>query len=464
MRKAAWFALALAAACGSEPKAGAGPLDQIRQPTGMAVHGGRLLVMSSNSDLTYDEATGGALAALAPDPANLGSATLKGGVNVHSMGGELAVARAEGPGTAIPDAEACGTALGASLAVFGTRGSNTLNAVALGANGTLSCDAPAARCGIPTSGVGFGDPFGVTIACGGGRKRAYFGYLNAQGGAAWVGELNLTADALGQFTVRNVNVGAGPIRGLAYDRDRDRLFLTGVSTGTPTPLRWLNLSGCTVGAAGAGACTVDAASLPLVSGSLALELQSIALAHARTPGVARGVADPIRAYVTAIPYDASSAQAAGYRTTGFGSVLVVMDLYDDARGGVEPRIVAIHDVPAGAQAVRVLPRPAGWPPARRDVVAVVSVDTGSLTFFDDETGAMEFFGGNTGGAGATGAPILGRRLFGLAVDPALAGSTARVWVGTFTEGFVTPIDVTLDPALVATFAGGTHVKLTGATK
>jgi hypothetical protein len=274
-----------------------------------------------------------------------------------------------------------------------------------------------------------------------------------------VGELDLDT-----LTLRNGSVGLGAVRGFAYDRARDRIFLAGVATGVPTPLRWINLSGCTFGSPiPSEACSVGSASLPIVNGTYGLELHSIALAHPAVPGVARAPGDPIRAYASAVVYDLASAASSGFRTTAFGSVLIVMDLVDDSLGGVEPRIIDIHDVPAGAQNVAILPRPAGWPASRRDVVAVVSVDTGSLTLLDDETGTMQVFGLDASGPSATGGPILGHQAYGLAVDPVIAGSTVRLWTGSFKDGFISPIDVTVDPVLVATFAGGAHVMITGAT-
>ena len=459
MRRAAWCALALAAACGSEIKTAPAPLTGIRLPTGMAVHDGRLLVINSNADLLYDEASGGVLLDLAVEPSFAVSTV--GALRTHSMGGDLAVARTEAPGAGVPDAEACGTLISSPVAVFGTRGSNTLNVLSIGGgtSDALSCTGPGAACGLATHGAGFGDPLGVAVACGGGRARAYVGYLNAQNQAGWVGELDLNT-----LTLRNGNVGVGGVVGFAYDRDRDRLFMAGIATGAPTPLRWVNLSGCTFGSPIlTEACSVGAASLPLVNGTYGLELHSIALAHPAVPGVARKSTDPIRAYASAIVYDLASAASSGFRTTAFGSVLIVMDLYDDAVGGVEPRIIDIHDVPAGAQNVAILPRPAGWSAARRDVVAVVSVDAGSLTLLDDETGTMQVFGLDASGPNATGGPILGHQLYGLAVDPVIAGSTARLWTGSFKDWFVSPIDVTVDPVLVATFAGGARVKITGAT-
>jgi hypothetical protein len=462
LRRLVWCALALAAACGAEHKAGSTPLDVIREPTGLAIHHGRLLVVNSNGDLTYDEATGGALLSLSTDPAALGS--IESGVRTHSMGGDVVVARTELQGPNVPDAEACGTAITEPLAIFATRGSNTLNAVAIGSDGTLSCDAPAAACGISVAGTGFGDPTSMAVACGNGKARAYFGYLNAQNNQGWVGQVELASSGADpRFKVRMVNIGSGQVSGLAYDRDRDRLFVVGIATGNPTPLRWLDLGNCTLDLpVGQGGCTLGAIELPVTAGSYAIELHAIALAPPAVPGTPRASTLPIRAYMSGVLYDQSSAGSSGFRTTAFGSVLVVADLHDDASGGVQPQIISIQALPAGAQSLQLLPRLPTWSPTRRDVVAVVSVDVGSLTLYDDETGSFDTFGIDATGSSATGAPILGHQAYGLAVDPALSGSTARVWIGSFADSFVTPLDVTLDPVLAATFAGGGQLKLTGA--
>jgi hypothetical protein len=463
LRRLAWCALATLAACGAENKAGPAPLDVIREPTGLAVHHGRLLVVNSNGDLTYDEATGGVLLSLGTDP--LTATSVRSGVRVHSMGGDLVVARTEAQARNVPDAEACGTMIDLPLAIFATRGSNTLNAVGIQGDGTLTCAGPSAACGIPVGGSGFGDPLPVAVACGNGKARAYFGYLNAHNNQGWLGEVELKSGAADRFGIRTVNTGTGPIRGLAYDRDRDRLFIAGFPTGSTTPIRWVNLAGCTLDAPAAqGGCAQGAITMPVVTGPAAIEFHAIALAPPAVPGVRRSSTEPIRAYLTGLLYDASSASTAGYRTTSFGGVLVVADLYDDAAGLVKPEVVAVYALPAGAMGIQLLPRPAGWSAARRDVVAVASVDAGLLTLYDDETGSVDTFGIDASGAAATGAPILGHQPFGLAVDPDLAGSTARLWVGSFADSFVTPIDVTLglDPALAATFAGDRQLKITGA--
>lgn len=447
-RGLAWCALALVAACGAESKTPSGPLDRIRLPTGLAVVDGRVIVASSNADLLFDERTGGSVIAL--DPLSLDTVRIAGAVNVRSFAGELAVARPGSPGPGLPAAQACGTDVDpppgeparAALAVFGTRGSNTLNVLSVSPAGALAC----VRCGI-SPGPGVGDPLAVEVACGGGRARAFTGYLGSTSGAAMVGELDLVTHAL-----RTFNVGIGSVRGFAYDRERDRLYMVGVATGVPTPLRWVDLGGCTVGLpAGAGGCTVGSATLSTLPRGL--ELRSLALGNPGAPGT------PRRAYATARLYDADAAAVNGFRTTDFGGLLLVLDLVDDAFGGVEPQVVRSFPIGRGAQTVRVLPRHPGWAADRRDVVAALAVDAGVLWIYDDEERTLAAFGKDE----ATGAPLLGHEPFGLAVDPVAAGTTARLWVGSYRDGFVTPVDVALDAPDRAAYAGGAQRRISGAT-
>ena len=468
--KVACCALALAVACGKEAELGPAPLGPIRLPTGLAVDGqGRLLVASSNADLLYAESTGGTMTVLNPlDPTLLStdSIDLVSVIPVRSFAGDLAFARTEPWGAPVPDAEACGAAsdlpipIDFPLAVFGTRGSNTLNVLFENpTTGQVSCTAPGA-CSIPV-GTGYADPLPVTIACGGARPRAFVGYLTSGGGAAWIGELDLVTLGL-----QNFSIGVGPPRGLAYDRDRDRLYVAGLATFSPTPLRWVDLAGCDLSAApGLGGCRVGSATFPTLPAGL--ELRSIAFAHSATPGVPRPLGVPVRAYITARIYDTTSAATVGGRTTDLGGLIIVVDLVDTALGGVDPQVVAAVPLGRGAQDVRVLPRAKGWSASRRDVIAVLTVDEGALWIYDDESGSLQAIRQCATAEACTpvtGAPILGHEPYGLAIDPALAGSTARLWVGSFADSFITPIDVTLvDPVPVMTFAGGFQHRISGAT-
>jgi hypothetical protein len=246
------------------------------------------------------------------------------------------------------------------------------------------------------------------------------------------------------------------VRSLAYDVAHDRLYVGELATNVPTPLRWIDLSGCSLDTG----CTVGSAFIPgIPAGS---EIRSIALAH---PFFApNGVLQPQRAFVTVRLYDTVAATTAGGRTVDFGGLLVVLDLVENAQGGVDLQLV--NTVPPlesgtlglGLQDVIVFPSRG---PGIRDVVATVAQDDGLLWIYDDESNQLTLVYGRDP---VTGAPILGHEPAGLAVDPDALG-TARLWVGSYTDSFVTPIDVPLaspQEAQFAPFGGGVQHKITGA--
>jgi hypothetical protein len=427
VRRLAFVALLVAAACGSSAKPDPGPLDQLYFPTGVGVvrsprvAGGeaRLLVASSNADLRFDDETGGAVVALDPaqDPVRR-----PGGLNVRSFAGDLA----------LTDPEFCGTD---DLAVFATRGSNTLNVLRVSGEGALSCDA----CDVPLTGT-FSDPLAVAVACQGAQKRAFVGHLASPSGQAWITEYDLANRSLGA----SFSIGAGPARAFAYDHDHDRLYVAGLATGTPTPLRWIELGGCTL-PPGAGGCTVGEATFPALAAGL--ELRSIALSDlASNP-------DPTkrRAYLTGRSYSLTAAATAGARIDDSGGVLLVVDLVENPFGGVDVQVVREEAIGRGAQDVRVLPPRVG----KRDLVAALSVDDAILWIYDDETTALKAFP-RTGPEGG-----VGHQPYGLAVDPEAVGSVARIYVGSFGDSFVTPVHVPVDAAspvdaafVVTTIVGG----------
>ncbi len=405
--------LGLLAACGELPGAEPAPLDRFYRPSGLAVHDGQLLVASSNFDLRYDLDRGGTI--IAVDPA-VDPAPLLGGAWVASFTGEIAVA----------DRNLCG--LGAeSVAVVASRSTKALFPVRLADGGAASCDG----CEVPLGEPKVADPFAVGVACYGTptRARAYVGYLRSFDYQGWISEYDLQTGALATAAV-----APGPVRGFAFDSVRERLWMTALASSGRSHLAWIELAGgCSIGAAeSAGGCAVRTISLNQLP--YALELQSIALSNPPSPP-----SDVRRVYLTGRLYDVTSAGLAGGRTTDYGGYLVVADLVENAMGGVDFQLVREEWLGYGASEVRVLPARTGM----RDVVAALATDSGELLVYDDETLAKRSFGRDA----TTGAPVLGYSPWGIAVDPVPTTvgleSHAHLYVGSFKESFVTPIDVPL---------------------
>jgi hypothetical protein len=434
VRRLALVAAATLVACGSPSRRrDPAPRDRLVYPTGLAVLDHRLLVASSNADLTYDDEAGGSVISIdpVPDPARL-----IGGVGIRSFAGELAVA----------DPTACG--LAAAKVVVPVRGWNVAYKLDVDDAGAVRCND---GCEVPIGSSDHGDPFAVGIACGPGVARAYVGYLRAYLAQTWIAQIDLLKNPGEDGYVRYRNFeDTGQARGFAYDASQKRLYVARTATGAGTTLRWLDLANecridepeVTLGGCRSGVSLANA--IPL-----GLELRSIALSSAPALNGVR------RAYFTARIYDSAAAASAGTRIGDFDGLLLVVDLFEDAYGRLDLDIVDEIPIGYGAGDVRVLPARAG----KRDVVAAIASDDGVVWIYDDETGARVAIGRSP----ETGAPLTGEGPFGLAVDPvALAGNVARVYVGSFRESFVTQIDVPLDtPELTAPAMSGTAIRRIG---
>lgn len=431
MRRFAWIALCVALGCGEVSRLDPGPTQSFYRPMGIGVYGGRVVVASSNFDLRYDDDTGGSVITVDPaqDPVRW-----IGGINIRSFAGEMAIADPadpRGPAYACPG-------IAAPVAIVPVRGSAVVYRIALAAGGAPSCEG----CELSLAGNEFTDPFSAGVACGPGLARAYVGHLRSFFGRAWITQIDLTSpDPAAPGAVLHGSFGTGQMRGFAYDPVRKRLYAAQTATGSSTVVRWIDLAGgCRFGAPiTEGGCAGGAAGLPP-----GIEPHGIALSRADGP-------EPFqRLYIAARVFDPVAAAAAGVRLGETDGLLVVADLVDDLAGQTRLHIVREQPIGFGAGALALLP----GRPGLRDIVAVLAQDDGVLWLYDDETDALV----QVGRVPATGHPLLGAAPVGLAVDPVAPAGVARVYVGSFQEGFVTPIDVPLADidgvAVLPRFGGG----------
>lgn len=436
MRRIAVLA-ALAVACPSPtPAPDAGPQDTFTFPTGLQVVDHRLVVVSSNADLTYASDTGGTVMSLDVDPQAVVSA-----LNIESLSGELGVATP----AACPALAAAN--LGAT-AVVAVRGTNLVYPLGLGTDGKLACDG----CKLSVGSTDRSDPFAVGVACGPNLARAFIGYLQAGAGLAWFTQIDLLRKPGSDGYVRHHSYGdVGRFRGFAYDPARSRLYLTRASTVQGT-IRWVDLAnGCLVDQDPAsGGCQTGlsrAGAIPT-----GFELRKIVLASAPSAdGTTR------RAYITARVYDPNVVTSGA----DFDGYLLVADLSDDAEGRLKVTLVDQIPIGYGADDVQLLPAR----PGKRDVVAALAVRDGVLWIYDDDTGARVAIGRDL----STGAPLTGENPFGIAVDPVPFPGTAaqplgvaRLYVASFTNAWVTPVDVPLDaPETAAPVTSGGTIRRIG---
>jgi hypothetical protein len=433
------------AGCGETLPVSTPPLDRFYFPTGVAVRhepagcvpGGaapcqsQLLVASSNFDLRYDPATGGTIIAvdvdkaigpylntpgnpLEPLTANNG---LLGATQVGSFAGELAVV----------DATTCPGWSGANQALVTSRSTLSLYRVDVGAAGALSCGT---QCKVPLE-SSFGDPYGVTVACGdfpsasgAALHLAFVTYLRAPNSEGWLSPFDLDSGT----RLAPIDVGTDPTHSTVFDPVSTRLYIAEVFASILyTPFRWITLASPSTPAV---SVNVD----DTVRGS---ELRGIALSS-----------DGTRAYLALRLYDITAATTGGARPVGdVGGALAVMDLTETPQGGPAATIINVVPIARGATQIRAIPRP-----GHRDLVAVTNTDDDSLTLYDDDSGLVANVFGRCGtslsgsdptppcGPSQVGEPMLGEQPFGLAFETR-SGGTVRLFVGSFDRFWVNVIDI-----------------------
>lgn len=447
MRRAgATILLALAAAaCAPEERPDPlPPLDRFYYPIGLATTrlggGTALFVASSNFDLRYAATDGGTLLSMdAAGGAAPGPVVPLGAERIGSYAGSVAVADAVTcPGIASP------------IAMVASRYDDVLYRFGIDGAGALSCgDGCAVAPGGPPR-----DPFAVTPAClpagaptrpSGLRRAAYVGWLFAPkstrgaGYGAWITEVDLDRPLAG---VRNVEIGDGPVRSLAYEPASDRLWIATQSSGARALLYSVVLSDprWTGSAPWEAASAVDL--FPAVRGA---ELRAVAVGTPPAAGVQR-------LYATARLYDAETQDSTGTRPGGdVGGVLLVLDVTAGVDGLPVVQVRRIVSIGTGVGDVAVVRRAA---PARDLVVATV-LDGDLVLVYDDAAEAVALEIAHT----AQGVPILGDRPVALAIDQPVAGGPATVFVAAFGSGLVTrfgldPANPAADPTASLRYFGG----------
>jgi hypothetical protein len=426
VRRIVFLALAGTLACNEVSKQPSGPGDRFYRPVGMGVREGKLLVASSNADLRYDSATGGSVIAVDPGAASADPSLppLVGSVNIESFAGELAIATK----AACPDLS--GTE---DVVLVPVRGADLLYVIRADGAGAL-----AVRAAVALSGGTRADPFAVGVACAPGLAKAYLGYLRATDARGWLTEIDLAAEPP---TVRHVTVaGSGQLRGFAFDAPRRRLYATQAAVGGSTVLHWFDL---------AGGCAIDLEPSVDVRGCARGSAAAPAGVELRGIALARDTGPVRRVYLTGKVYDPDALGVAA----DAGGVLLVADLVEDLSGLVRLDVVRTIEMGYGGGPVALLPRSG----PERDLVAALATTSGELLVYDDESGRTAALTVDP----ATGAPVVGRGLFGLAVDPVAAGADARVYVGSFQQDLVlrlrVPLDPLQDPApeILGSIVGGT---------
>ena len=441
-KRIALLALAAAAGCRDSFPPIAGPLDRFYYPLGLAVRrlpagNTALLVVSTNFDLRYDYDVGGAVVAVDPDASGdalAGDPTLAvlGGLNIGSFGGEIGYLDGSCAPLAASDP---GVAAGGAKVVTASRGSQTIYALDMDAQGRLACDgcAVAAR----TEAL---DPYGVATVCaemGGVTKAAaYVTHLRAPGNRGWVTDLDLRSLAR-----VDIDMGFGstytstalvtsdllqpPPPGTPYQA---RLFVsTRLLTVDSVPLKWfdpLEVTGSGVAIASHDVATV-------VTGALTRKLAISS--------------DGQRGYLMLDLFDYDQARTSGVFIPT-GSALAVYDISESSFAQPLMRLLRLVPTGVGSGDIKVMRR-AG----QRDLVALTCDTEGSLLFYDDEVGAVVH---RMALDPSTGAPQLGRQPFGLALEerggagqgPCLSrpGACTRLYVASFERSWVSLVE--LDPA------------------
>lgn len=373
-----------------------------------------LYVASSNFDLSFDPRTGGTVVAVDPDASQGSSLARVGGpVRIGSFAGDMTMV----------DETSCtgwqtGTPPHAPVALVTSRLTDTLYAISLGASGEPGCGP---GCEVPLDST-LGDPYSVAVACTTGaaglEADAWVTYLRTPDNGGWLSTVPLhPAPRFG----RSLTTSYAPANIATYHAARNRLYFTSRFVPSYTPLRFLDL----------GQLAVAPPPIQLQSQVWGAETTGLAISS-----------DGMRAYVALRLFDGDLAARAGARPPDHGGAIAVLDIQETVIGG--PAGTLLHLEPylgRGPAQVRAIAR-AG----KRDLVAVTTSIDSALTLYDDQLQRVVKVIGVDPGSAGTGAPLLGKQVYGLAVESPYLLSAAfpqaiRIFVSSFADGWVSVVQV-----------------------
>jgi len=373
-----------------------------------------LYVASSNFDLSFDPKTGGTVLAVDPDASRGSQLALVGGpVRTGSFAGDMAIVDE----TTCPGWQT-GSTPHPPLALVASRLVDSLYAMPLGASGELSCGP---GCEVPLDST-LGDPFSVAVACttgaAGFQASAWVTYLRTPDNGGWLSQVALHPAPRFQGSL---TTGYAPASSAAYLPARDRLFFTSRFVPSYTPVRFLDLG-----------------QLSVLPPPIQLQGQ---IWGAETTGIAIS-SDGARAYVALRLFDGDLAARAGARPPDAGGAVAVLDITETAFGG--PRGTLLHLEPylgRGPAQVRAIGRL-----GKRDLVAVTTSIDSTLTLYDDQIQRVVKVIGVDPSPAGTGAPLLGKQAYGLAVESpyllsAAAPQAIRIFVASFADGWVSVVQI-----------------------
>jgi len=410
----ALVAFLMAASCTDSYPGQVPALDVLTFPVGLAVRqvaptaaapagSSQLVIVNSNFDLRFNEQSGGTVLVVDPDlsqDSSLGGQlTVMGAVRVGSFGGEVALADAacqpgwpDCPSQCAPLATDPFVAGGGAKLLVASRSGQIVYRMQMASNGSLQCGA---SCPFVLP-VDRPNPYGISIACSerGGSPTAYafVSHLLSANNLGWLSRVNLFADD----DVLGLQLGRDSTYTSIHDKARDLVFVSTSVGLVNATFRWFN---------------------PLVTPT---DVNGVAVPSFSSPtfstflpgALARDMAlssDGRFLYVTVEFFDLTIALQSGAIFTQ-GGALAIFDLAPTALAQPRMQLLDVVRTCLGAGQIRRLPSRIG----KADLFAITCDIEGALAIFDSDAHTVVRY---IGLDPVTGLPVLGRRPFGLAVEP-----------------------------------------------